>query len=340
MKAVVVKKPFEISIEEVQKPVISQGNEIIIKVVSGGICGSDMGIYNGTNSLATYPRIIGHEFSGIVEEVGADVTSVKVGDLVAVDPVNSCGECFACKSGHHNVCGTLEVTGVHRDGGFAEFVKTTESNAYVLDPQKIDPKYGCLVEPYSIGMEVNKRGRIAKGDKVLVMGAGPIGITIMQVAKASGAEVMMTDILDARLDLATSMGADKVVNVMTQSLEEAVQAFTDGQGMPVIADAVCSVKSVEEALHFAAPSGRVVTLGLLNKPSNIAQVDFTKKGLDVLGSRLSNYRFPEVIELFEKQAVTPEKMVTQTFHYTKIAEAMDFIKTHQSEVCKVVVTFE
>jgi len=340
MKAVVVKKPFEIEIMEVENPVISAGNEIIIKVISGGICGSDMGIYNGTNSLATYPRIIGHEFAGIVHEIGTDVTSVKVGDLVAVDPVNSCGVCFACKSGHHNVCGTLEVTGVHRDGGFAEFVKTTENNAYILDPSKIDPLNACLVEPYSIGMEVNHRGRITKGDKVLVMGAGPIGITIMQVAKASGAEVMMTDILNARLDRATDMGADKVVNVMNNSLEEAVNDFTDVQGMPVIADAVCSVKSIEEALHFAAPSGRIVTLGLLNKPSSIAQVDFTKKGVDVLGSRLNNYRFPEVINLFETHAVTPSKLITQTFHYTKIAEALDFIMSNQSEVCKVVVTFE
>ncbi len=340
MKAVVVKKPFEIEIQEVENPVITAGNEIIIKVVSGGICGSDMGIYNGTNSLATYPRIIGHEFAGIVHEIGSDVTSVKVGDFVAVDPVNSCGVCFACKSGHHNVCGTLEVTGVHRDGGFAEFVKTTESNAYILDPKKVDLLSGCLVEPYSIGMEVNKRGRISKGDKVLVMGAGPIGITIMQVAKANGAEVMMTDILDDRLELAKDMGANRVVNVMTEKLEDAVNAFTDGQGMPVVADAVCSVKSIEEAFHFAAPSGRVVTLGLLNKPSNIAQVDFTKKGLDVLGSRLNNYRFPEVINLFESKAVSPSKLITQTFHYTKIAEALDFIKNNQSEVCKVVVTFE
>ena len=340
MKAVVVKKPFEVEILEVEKPVITSGNEIIIKVISGGICGSDMGIFNGTNSLATYPRIIGHEFAGIVDEIGSDVTSVKVGDLVAVDPVNSCGECFACKSGHHNVCGTLEVTGVHRDGGFAEFVKTTESNAYVLNPENVDPLNACLVEPYSIGMEVNERGRIAKGDKFLVMGSGPIGITAMQIAKARGAEVMMTDILDARLERATDMGADKVVNVMNANLQDAVNEFTNGEGMPVTVDAVCSVKSIEEAFSLAAPSGRVVTLGLLNKPSNIAQVDFTKKGLDVLGSRLNNYRFPQVIELFESNAVTPSKLRTHTFHFTQIKEAFELIKNHQDEVCKVVVTFE
>lgn len=340
MKAVVVKKPFEVEIQEVEKPKISGEKDVIVKVTSGGICGSDIGIYTGENSLATYPRIIGHEFAGIVEEVGKEVKNVKAGDLVAVDPVNSCGECYACRNSRHNVCSSVEVAGVHRDGGFAEYVKTSEANVYKLDPEKVDPENACLVEPYSIGVEVNERGRITEGDKVLVMGSGPVGIAVMQVAKARGAEVMMTDLLDKRLKRASIMGANKVVNVKNESLAEAVKEFTNGEGMPVIIDSVCSVKSIEEALDLAAPSGRIVPLGLGNEPSKIAQVDFTKKGLDVMGSRLNNYRFGQVIELFESGAVTPEKIKTHTFHFTEIEKAFDFIKNNQEDVCKVVVTFE
>ncbi|MCC3356147.1 zinc-binding alcohol dehydrogenase family protein [Bacillus sp. REN16] len=339
MKAILVNNPFEVEIKEVPKPEINDEKDVIIKVIAGGICGSDVGIYNGTNSLATYPRIIGHEFGGIVEAVGDMVTKVKVGDLVAVDNVNSCGTCYACRTGHHNVCSTVEVTGVHRDGGFAEYVKTTEANAYKVTGDKINPLHIALVEPYSIGVEVNERGRITKGDKVLVMGSGPIGIAVMQVAKSRGAEVMMTDLVNNRLELATSMGADRVVNVGQENLADAVREFTDGEGIPVVVDSVCIPKSLEEALELVSPAGRIVVLGTGNKPSEIAQVAITKKGADVVGSRLNNYRFPEVIELLESGVLTPEKMHTHTFEFTDVKAALEEVMNNKDEVCKAVLTF-
>ncbi len=339
MKAIIVNKPFEVEIKEVPKPEINDGNDIIIKVLAGGICGSDVGIYNGTNSLATYPRIIGHEFGGIIEAVGDRVTNVKVGDLVAVDNVNSCGRCYACLTGHHNVCSTVEVTGVHRDGGFAEYVKTTEENAYKVNKDHINPFHVALVEPYSIGVEANERGRITKGDKVLVMGSGPIGIAVMQVAKSRGAEVMMTDLVNTRLERAMDMGADKVVNVLEESLTDVVSEFTNGEGLPVIVDSVCTPRSLEEALELVSPAGRIVSLGTGNKPSAIPQVAFTKKGVDVVGSRLNNYRFPHVIELLESGAITPEKMHTHTFEFTDVKEALEEVMNNKDAVCKVVLTF-
>lgn len=340
MKAVIINTPFEVELKEVPKPVIEADHDIIIKVVSGGICGSDIGIFTGSNSLATYPRVIGHEFAGIVEEVGSGVTSVNIGDLVAVDNVNSCGECYACRTGNANVCSTVEVTGVHRDGGFAEYVKTVEKNAYVVDEKKIDRLNAALVEPYSIGVEANERGRVSEGDKLLVMGSGPIGIAVMQVAKSRGAEVIMTDILDKRLERASDMGADRTVNVLNESLVDALNEFTNGDGAHVIIDSICSPQSLVEAFELVAPSGRIVTLGTGNTPSEIPQVAFVKKGVDVLGSRLNNERFPKVIELFESGALNPEKMRTHTFHYTEIEKAFEFIKQNQADVCKVVITFD
>ena len=132
MKAIKVIEPFKVEIVDVPKPVIERKDDVIIRITSGGICGSDIGIYNGTNSLATYPRLIGHEFGGIVTEVGEAVTAVKPGDKVAVDPVRSCGHCYACRIGRHNVCSTLEVMGVHRDGGFAEYVSAPEANVHIF----------------------------------------------------------------------------------------------------------------------------------------------------------------------------------------------------------------
>lgn len=339
MKAVVVEEPYKIKVADVPKPEIKTPDDVLIKVICGGICGSDMGIYKGTNSLATYPRIIGHEYGGIVEEVGSAVTELKPGDYVAVDPVRTCGHCYACTHGRHNVCSTLEVTGVHCDGGFAEYVVAPKHAVYKVDTSKISPELLCMVEPYSIGVQVNYRARVEAGDKVLIMGSGPIGIVIMQVAKARGAKVMMTDLLDKRLARAKDMGADIVINVSNENLEKAVMDFTDGEGMPVVVDTVCTDKSFEQAVSLTCPAGRVVTLGLTNKPSAIAQVSLTKKELDIVGSRLNNYRFPEVIKGFEDGIYTPEKLRTSVYHFTDVEKAMKRLMENPEDECKVTLSF-
>ena len=339
MKAIIVKSPFTLSVEDVPAPVIKKDDEVLIRIVSAGICGSDIGIFNGTNSLATYPRLIGHEYGGVVEAVGAAVSNVAVGDHVAVDPVRSCGTCYACSIGRHNVCGTLEVTGVHRDGGFAEYVTAPAANVYKTDANVVPRELIAMVEPYSIGAQVNARARTGEGDFVIVMGSGPIGLCIMQVAKSAGAKVLMTDILDSRLKRALDMGADRIVNVKNEDLNAAARDFSPSRGITVVMDTVCSTESLELAMGMACPAGRVVCLGLSNKFSPITQVNITKKELDVVGSRLNNYRFPEVIRGFESGALTPRKLVTHSFPFGKAAEAIDLIRNKPEEVCKVLLTF-
>lgn len=339
MKAIKVIEPFKVEIVDVPKPEIKNGDDVIVRITSGGICGSDIGIYNGTNSLATYPRLIGHEFGGIVTEVGKDVTNVKVGDKVAVDPVISCGHCYACKIGRHNVCSTLEVMGVHRDGGFAEFVCAPEANVHVFH-QDFNESYLGLVEPFTIGVEINRRGQITKGDKVLIMGSGPIGIAAMQVAKRNGAEVIMTDLVKERLDKALSMGADEVVLVSEENLEERLLKFTDGEGIPVIVDTVCVPASFEQSVQLACPAGRIVVLGLKNVPSQITMADITKKELTIAGSRLNNNCFDEVIAGFEDGTLHPEQLMTKSYNYKDVMEALTMITEHPQDVLKLVLKFE
>lgn len=339
MKAVRVTEPFKIEIVDIEKPVITKEDDVIIRVTSGGICGSDIGIYNGTNSLATYPRIIGHEFGGIVTEVGSKVTSVQVGDKVAVDPVVSCGNCYACKTGRHNVCSTVEVIGVHRDGGFTEFVKADEKNIHKFHTD-FDQSLLGIVEPYTIGMEINNRAHITGDDKVLIMGSGPIGICAMQVAKSRGAKVMMTDLVSSRLEKAKKMGADETVLVSQENLEERIHDFTDGEGMPVVIDTVCVPASFEQSVQLACPAGRVVVIGLKDKPSQIIMADITKKELTIVGSRLNCNCFDQVIELFEHGSVQPEELKTAEFNYKDIQKAFDMIKEEPEKVLKVVVKFE
>lgn len=339
MKAIKVIEPFKVEIVDVPKPEIKNDDDVIVRITSGGICGSDIGIYNGTNSLATYPRLIGHEFGGIVTETGKNVTSVKAGDKVAVDPVISCGHCYACRIGRHNVCSTLEVMGVHRDGGFAEFVCAPEANIHKFH-KDFDESFLGLVEPFTIGVEINRRGQITKGDKVLIMGSGPIGIAAMQVAKRNGTEVIMTDLVKERLDKALSMGADEVVLVSEENLEERLLKFTDGEGIPVIVDTVCIPSSFEQSVQLACPAGRIVVLGLKNVPSQITMADITKKELTIAGSRLNNNCFDEVIAGFEDGTLHPEQLMTKSYNYKDIMEALTMITEHPQDVLKLVLKFE
>lgn len=339
MKAIKVVEPFKVEIVDVPKPEIKKSDDVIIRITSGGICGSDIGIWNGTNSLATYPRLIGHEFGGIVEEIGAGVTSVKVGDKVAVDPVVSCGHCYACKVNRHNVCSTLEVMGVHRDGGFAEYVMADEANVHKFH-KDFDESFLGLVEPYTIGVEINNRGQIGKGDKVLIMGSGPIGICAMQVAKRNGAQVIMTDLVKERLDKAKAMGADETVLVSEENLEERLMAFTDGEGIPVVIDTVCIPSSFQQSVQLACPAGRVVVIGLKDQPSSITMADITKKELTIVGSRLNNNCFDEVIAGFEDGSLHPEDLMTKAYNYKDILDALNMIKEHPQDVLKIVLKFE
>ncbi|MBS6194426.1 MAG: zinc-binding alcohol dehydrogenase family protein [Clostridiales bacterium] len=338
MKAVKVTEPFHLEIVDVPKPELENDDDVIVRVTSGGICGSDIGIWNGSNSLATYPRVIGHEFGGIVESVGKKVTSVKPGDKVAVDPVISCGHCYACRIGRHNVCSTLKVMGVHTEGGFAEYVKAPEKNIHLFHKDFNLSLLG-LVEPYTIGMQINNRGNIQKGDHVLIMGSGPIGICALQIAKSRGAKVIMTDLVKSRLDRALQMGADEVVLVSEENLEDRLNRFTDGEGIPVIIDTVCVPSSFEQAVQLVCPAGRIVCIGLKSQPSAIAMADITKKEITIVGSRLNCDCFDDVIMGFENGSLQPELLKTQEFNFKDAAEAITLITEHPQDVMKVVLKF-
>jgi L-gulonate 5-dehydrogenase len=339
MKAIKVTEPYKVEIVEIEKPEIKNPGEVLVKIKAGGICGSDLGIYKGINSLATLPRIIGHEFAGVVEEIGEGVEGIAVGDKVAVDPVVSCGECYACTHGRHNVCSTLEVIGVHRDGGFCEYIVVNYKN---LHKTSKDTPFEtlCLVEPFTIGAQINSRGQIGGDDTLLIMGCGPIGLTVLQIAKKNGVRVIMTDLLESRLKMAKEMGADRVVNVKEEDLYTAVNEFTNNVGINVVVDAVCNTKSFEQAVEVTSPAGRIVVIGLLAQPSQIAQAGITKKELTITGSRLSNYKFHDVIEWMDAGQIKPEMIRTHMYHYTEIAKAIDVAVNNPQDVCKIVIKFD
>jgi len=340
MKAIVVTRPNEITLAERPLPEAPGAGEAVVRIKAAGICGSDAHIFRGQNPFATYPRIIGHEAVGEIADVGGGVTGFKPGDRVAIDNVLSCGSCYACRIGRGNVCRTVKVLGVHVDGVFQEYVNVPVRNLYKL-PDSLSWELAATIEPYSIAAEAVARGEVAAGDTVLICGAGPIGLVILQAVKILGAKTMIMDIVDSRLEKARAMGADLAINTRTTDLEQAVKEFSGGEGVNVVMEATGVIGVLELAVaKLVSQAGRVVVLGFPTAPAQIVPADIMRRELDIRGSRLNNKKFPEVIGWFAAGKVDPAGLVSHVLPFTEVERGMELFEKHQEEVCKVILKFD
>ncbi|WP_068675057.1 zinc-binding alcohol dehydrogenase family protein [Oceanobacillus sp. Castelsardo] len=339
MKAIRIPEANIIEVLDVEEPNIEQTNEVKVKIKRVGICGSDMHIYHGTNPLATYPRIVGHEVTGEIVETGSEVTRVAVGDHVVIEPITYCGECYACKSGRPNVCKEVSVFGVHEDGGMREFVTLPETQVHKVDSE-IDWDEAVMAEPYTIGAQATWRGDVKEGQTVFIQGAGPIGITVLKMAKLRGATVIISDFTNERLEFAKENGADYTINPAEVDAKAKINEITNGEGANVIIDAVGIPQTFELAVEIASPAGNVVTLGFNETPSSIAMMHITKKELTITGSRLQTNQFGKVVELINSKQLTHNGLVTHRFHISKAKEAFEFIEKNPDKVRKAVIEFE
>ena len=338
MKAVKVIKPNEIELVSMSMPVIENNDDVIIKVKSAGICGSDISIYTGTSPVATYPRVIGHEFAGQVIEIGSDVKDITKGDHVTVNPVCSCGECTVCKKQRSNVCSNLSVMGVHLDGGFCEYVKVPSKNVFVLD-KKMPWEQAAIIEPYAVAAQVVDRGSIKANDKVLICGCGLIAMTILQVCNIIGAECIMSDILPYRLEQAKKYGAKHVINSNEENLIDAVKKITGGELVDVAIDAACVSETLKQAALCVRSAGVVVTLGFHDKIAQITEFNITSRELDIRGSRLNNNKFPQVIKWIEEGKLDNSKIITNKYEFTKIEDAINKFKNPDIGTMKIILNF-
>lgn len=338
MKALCVRSPHHLLIEERPMPAIQAAHEVLIKVKAAGICGSDVHIYHGTSPVATYPRVIGHEIAGEILAIGTAVTDFSVGDRVVMDPVIYCGNCYQCKTGRRNVCSQLQVRSVHVDGGYQEYMVLPAESIYRI-PSQLSWEEAVMIEPFTIAEQVCWRAQITKEDVVFIMGAGPVGLSVLKRAKLSGATCYISDILDTRLALAQSYGADAVIHAKQTDPGEAIKRLTNGNGATVVIDAVCSVRSFEQALTYVCAAGRVIPLGFNKEPSAISQLSITAREIDVRGSRLHNNQFPVVIEHFRQGRIEVADMITHRYPFTEIHTALKLIEDPAVEKGKVVLLF-
>jgi L-gulonate 5-dehydrogenase len=337
MQSVLVEAPRRLSVVERERPVAGAG-EVRVRVGYGGLCGSDVHILHGENPFVSYPRVIGHEFAGRVEAVGAGVPASRVGELVAVDPVVSCGRCRSCAVGRPNVCLGLQVLGVHRDGGFSEYLCAPAANAHAL-PAGIEDKWAATVEPFAIAANVTSRTGVLPGDVALVYGAGPIGLTVVQVLKGvHGVRVLVTDRVPERLERARACGADEAIDTSRETLDDALQRL--GIDAPtLVIDAVGHPSLLEEAVRLAAPAARIGLLGFSAQPSSVSQQELTRKELSLLASRLNSGMFPRVIDWMAAGKLRPDRLVSHCIAFREVERAFALLETDARTTAKVLLDF-
>ncbi len=339
MRAAVVYGKLDLRLEDREMPSIQRPDDVLIKVRAVGICGSDSAILRGLNPFVSYPRVMGHEFVGEVVEFGSDVADLERGEHVVVEPITYGGKSFACRRGMPNVSEDLKVNGVHVDGGMQEYIVVKNIQVHHIG-RDIPWTTAVLCEPYTIGGNSTTRGGVTAGDTVLVQGAGPIGITTLRVARAKGASVMVTDLVDSKLEFAKECGASRVVNTTRENLEKAVRDWTHGEMANVVLDAVGTPATFRACFDLASMAGTIVVLGMTEEAAPIPQKPIMAKQLTICGTRLQAFQFEPIIHLMEDGVIGDGGLVSHTFPFEKVQDAFDLVINHSEQARKVVLTFD
>ncbi len=309
MKALILQAPLKLEIGEVPNPICGP-DDVILRPLASGICAGDQYLYAGRNPYAKYPLIGGHEICGVVITTGARVTGIGTGDLVVVEPVVGCGNCYPCRQGKPNCCMNFCLIGLHRPGGFAEKVLAPASNIHLVPPG-LDPVTASFAEPLAIGLHACRRANVQPGEFVLVLGAGPIGLAILECAKLRGARVVVADLNEQRLAFARELGAETLVS--GPQLLETVLALTNHEGAAVVIEATGSPAAIESTIDLVAAGGRIVIVGLVKRGLAVSfpGLDFTRKEVNIFGSRNSTRCFPMALELLAAGSIRYPKVATQ-----------------------------
>ncbi|MGL6065409.1 MAG: zinc-binding alcohol dehydrogenase family protein [Fusobacteriaceae bacterium] len=339
MKVFQVEEANKMILVEKEMPQIKEKDDVLIKVKAVGICGSDIHIYHGTSPVATYPRVVGHEVVGEVIQIGKNVKNLEIGNKVVLEPMIACGECYACKSGRPNACANLIVRGCHIDGGFQEYYIAPEKNLFKFNDE-IPWEIAAMIEPYTIATQIVWRADVKAGDFVFIIGAGPIGLCVLEMAKLKGGITIISDFNEKRLNIAKELGADYVINAKKENVLERVKKITNNMGSNVTIDAVCTPVTFKQAVEITSVAGRVMCLGFTKETSDIAQITITIKELDIRGSRHQTYKFKEVVELFNEKKLMPEKLISHVMDFENTMDAFKMIEEKPEEVCKIVLKFK
>lgn len=335
MKAIVIDKPYEVEIRDVPMPTVGEG-EALLRVLYVGICGADVASYTGNQPFTTYPRIPGHEFSAEIIEIPENDKGLKKGDVVTCNPYFNCGKCYSCERGHVNCCTDNQTMGVQRDGAFCEYISMPVERIYPgmgLTAQEL-----ALIEPFSISRHAISRAVIHQTDSVLIVGAGPIGLFALLAAKQFAGKIAVADVLNNRLDLAMSYGADGVVNTATDDIAKFTEEFTDGRGFDVCIEACGRPETFLMCIDEAAYAANIILIGNGKRETTFLHSIILKKELNIFGSRNAMKQdFLDNIELAASGKVDVMKMVSGVYEMDKAAEAFDALAHNKGDLAKLLI---
>jgi D-arabinitol dehydrogenase (NADP+) len=327
MKAAVIEKPGAIVLQEIPAPAVAD-DEVLIEVKASGICGTDIHIFRG-EYLGTYPVIPGHEFSGVVMAVGTRVTRFKPGDHVAVEPNIYCDNCAACLSNRQNFCERWNGVGVTLPGGMAQYVAAPEKAAFNIGTLPFAA--GAFVEPLSCVLHGVQQAGFSLADRVLILGAGPIGILLLKAILLRGASsVTSIDKNAARLELARASGAANVASSFEGLSQDGFDIVVDATGVPAV---------MERTLAFARCGGRVLLFGVPPRTSRIAFDAFTifRKGLTMLSSYTSVRNSIQAVRLLSDGKIDVLSLVSHELPLSGFRQGIELIEQGKEGVLKVLI---
>jgi len=326
MKAVCFEAPFRVAIVEMPPPAPGP-QDVLIRVEAAGICGTDLSLYAGEHD-PRYPLVPGHEFSGVVVEVGKDVTGFRPGDRVAADPNLYCDRCHYCQRDRQNHCEAWEAIGVTRAGAFAEYVVAPQQSVYSIG--SLSFAEGAFIEPLACVVYGQQRARIRLGDSVLIIGAGPIGLLHLQLAKRAGASrVVVVDLKPERLRIAEQLGADAVVvSRPEEPLKDALFGISP-YGFDLVIEATGVPGVVQEALAYVSKGGKLLVFGVSPNESEIRvkPYEIFRRDLEIIGAFALRKSFAAARDLLQAGAVNIKPLIGATVNLEEFPVALDLIRS-------------
>lgn len=336
MKAMFIKEPKQFIYKNIKKPAISSG-EALIKINKIGICGSDIHAYFGQQAFFDYPRIIGHEICGTVEEIENNET-IKKGDRVTVMPYFFCNSCIACKNSKENCCEALKVLGVHFDGAAAEYIQVPIQ--YIIPIQDIDEDNTTLIEPLAIGAHAIRRAEAKKDEKALVLGLGTIGLGIAAILKSKGIQVIGIDVNEERNQYVENKLDIKTINAKNNHMKKKVYDAFEQEYPTLVFDATGNKQSMESCIQYLAHGGKIIFVGLYKGIIELNDIEFHKREATLLKSRAASLEdFNEVINFIKTEKIVPKDfMITHKVKFDQFVEKFESI-IHDKALIKCIVEF-
>ena len=340
MQAVVLYRPHDLHIEERPIPTIS-ADQVLVRIRAVGVCGSDVHYWHAGRIgpvVVEKPVILGHECAGEVVEVGSNVTHLRLGDRVALEPGVPCGRCDLCRAGQYNLCPDVIFFATPPvDGAFREYVAHQSVLAFKL-PDGVSFEEGAMCEPLSVGIHAVRRAGIGLGDSVLITGAGPIGLVTLMAARAAGATTtIITDLQPNRLALAEELGATATVDVRSQDALALVRDLTRGDGVDAVVECTGASIAMLTGLEAAKRGGTAVWVGTADDEYIIPAVDVIRKGLGIRGIFRYRNTYPAAIDLIATGQAEVGRLITHRYPLIRFREAMETAYTGQDGAVKVIV---